>query len=49
VRALELLRRDGLIEQVQGRGTFVRRRTTPDPSSELERLGAWLSTHNPST
>lgn len=49
VRALELLRRDGLIESQQGRGTFVR---TPlaasgDPGAEVERLREWLTEHHP--
>ncbi|NUQ95789.1 MAG: winged helix-turn-helix transcriptional regulator [Streptomyces sp.] len=50
VRALDLLRRDGLVVSEQGRGTFVRA-TAPDPGPaavvEMERLRAWLTARHP--
>lgn len=48
VRALELLRRDGLIESRQGRGTFVRRPGPGvDAAAELQRLRTWLADRYP--
>lgn len=42
VRAIDLLRRDGLVESQQGRGTFVVGSRVPTASDELSRLRAWL-------
>lgn len=47
VRALDLLRRDGLIVSEQGRGTFVRRPAGADPVAELQRLADWLAERFP--
>jgi GntR family transcriptional regulator len=47
VRAIDLLRRDGLVESHQGRGTFVVGERAPTATEELRRLEAWLAKRYP--